>query len=903
MCNHRHTKQYFKPLPNECQLAAYIEQKAAQVPMVFRDLPCDLEGLCVFHSRNLDWKRDNQCAERFLDLQRAMATDDALNELDFREFQLVGADFTARQDLLLENAFASDETIVMGSCRVGKPIRMRGAIFHSDFIISDLKCVDIDFDESVFKGVTTLIHSHFQDFTSFIGGTRFEQNLVVEDCVFEQLVSLDNAVLMEQLFMVEVDFKGGLSSLHTHQLAKDVICQLSAVRFGEYSSFNDAVFAAPVVFERCIFDGETHFEHTVFSDRLHIQDPNISDKIYFIGAEDRPKLFRNAVVFNLGDNCFEQHGQLIFKNANLYNANAEFKESLRALELEHRIDLGPGCLLYRNAIEILLDCNRVTAGIAEDLAHTFSRFFEANFLQSLKVDLLRDLKKGNLRIIFHSDEAIDPDELRRLLDLGKIQMLEFFKEPTSWPPFQEGKPAQVDFYFQIKAILERCMATDNKQLLNLFFNSVDDALRGLLQEHLQKIVYNINAQNVLIGNTLNADKITIGTVHNHGLSEEHARQLAAGEIINNLLQLETRFRLISYALGLEANDNFEQKFDREFKRIAPAISGNAGNNLSQLLSKTNASGLRHALNGHPLRKEIGQALAQAFVQSNMEQENYWLSLYLDQLADVEWAEEALLRDLAELGNSESEVFKQERIALDYATVLNRSKILNVYALRLLGALEPSPESLEDLKRLDTLRPREPLTIEAYNQYLLPLLDEMATLSAQRNRLVELAKQDLEDTFEKGIQSIELQTTLQPTDTWQEVLVKARILRSFGRHEDSAAALRYFGQHFAQQFPNAEHLATIGAVFALKLDEYGVKGGLYVAKMANMPDNYPLQVGDILLQLGDKPTMSYDDVLSVSLKTAPNIPIAAKILRWNGAQFQMTMALLPSKPSAAEFLPI
>jgi hypothetical protein len=902
MCTHQHTKNYHPPLPDTCQATTYIAQRSGQ----FGDLPTDSTGKCVFHSQDLEWKRAQNCGERFLDLFRAMASDEDLDMLDFREFWLTGSDFSQKEGILLENSFADDIVILMGGTKVDKPIRLRGARFCDGLLLSDLSCVDIDFDEAVFTNVATLQRCHFRDFTSFIGNCRFEHNLIIEDCVFEQLVSMDNALFMEQLFVVESDFKEGLSCWNAHQLTRDIICQFSDVRFGAYTSFMDASFNAPLVFERCVFAGETRFENTVLRERFQLIKPSIQEKMYFSANKPGLKIFENALDITLEDDAFGTFGQIIFQNANLYNANPDFKEAIRTLELNHNIDIREGCLLYRNAIERVFPySSTLIQALVEDLSKAFARFLEAQYVRSLKVDMIRDIKQQNIRVIFHSDEAMSIQELEALLNTGKLDMLSFLSQPPNWAHTQE---VERDIWLQLKAILDRIRIGGQGKILQDFFKNNDNIIPENLQNQLN-LTLNLTADNILIGNTIQTGgDMHIGDVINHGLSVEASRSIAIEEVFNNLRNLDTRLHLIAHALQLSQDEAFTLRFDELMRQSAPGISPDPANNLRNLLIRTDIAGLRHALNAHLLGSNFGKALAEVFIKTNLGAESVVITRYLDQFEEIRWAEESLFGALESLANAKTpQDIEDQRVLLGWATVFNRAMIYHLYALRLLNALETTPDALVALDGLRVLSPKKSLSEEECNTLLMGRLTEMATLMQERAQLVSSSEENRDKELEDGFAAIMQQTTVYPSDTWQEIIIKVRVLRNLGRIEEAIAALQQYGDRFADIGAGAKDYAAIAILFINHLPQLDVNGGLYIS--AFDPESLMLQqgvcIGDILLSMQGQPMYGMDDYLSILMKTPPNTPIEVSIIRWQPttSHFQNLSITIPRKPLGVHFLPI
>ena len=101
MCNHVYTvdrngKQ--ATVARRCPYPALYERLSQSVVSTGTSvsaihlLPIDSDGACLFHSKNLVWKRENDFAERFLHLVALLEADEASKCHDFTEFTFIGSD-------------------------------------------------------------------------------------------------------------------------------------------------------------------------------------------------------------------------------------------------------------------------------------------------------------------------------------------------------------------------------------------------------------------------------------------------------------------------------------------------------------------------------------------------------------------------------------------------------------------------------------------------------------------------------------------------------------------------------------------------------------------------------------------------------------------------------------------
>lgn len=99
MCNHAYTANY-KQMPRamgtRCpypDLHENVRLTGANAPM--QPLAVDAQGKCIFHSRDVAWKRDHDFGGHFLRLVQLLNAETAAKYYDFVEFVFVGDDVEA----------------------------------------------------------------------------------------------------------------------------------------------------------------------------------------------------------------------------------------------------------------------------------------------------------------------------------------------------------------------------------------------------------------------------------------------------------------------------------------------------------------------------------------------------------------------------------------------------------------------------------------------------------------------------------------------------------------------------------------------------------------------------------------------------------------------------------------
>jgi len=516
MCTHHHKKTYINGLSPTCIITDYAANHNI-------NLPTDKKEKCLFHSTDLAWKRANNCGEKFWEVLHQMSKDETLEDIDFREFILT--------DLVYDEAYGSESgsipmkgegVIVIAKAHLKKPLRMQGAKFYGNVLIQDLECEEaVDFDEAVFKGVVTIERCRFKGMVSFINNCRFEHNVIFEDCFFEESFDFHNVVAMQQIMFSMVTFGAEALFVGLNQIAEDLICSFTEVYFNAYTSFSNAGFNSSLAFDNCHFLGETHFENTAFRKRVQFLEPKFGEKAFFRATKPGVKLFENAVDFEVINDSFEGVGQLIFENVNLFNFDVGFKNELRALEVNHKVDIREGCLLYRTAIERRFKYTRFNKIIIEDLTKAFIGYFESFQQQSLQVDIKRDLKTEAIVILYHTEDNLTIPELAHLIHQTKADVLNFMVEPEKQINQLEEKALAIDFFLKFQSLWERYGIARKNNSLNLpiieaIMTGDEKTISTELKDKFDLTV-NIYIENLLKDNRLEAG----GNIHIGHLTKEY----------------------------------------------------------------------------------------------------------------------------------------------------------------------------------------------------------------------------------------------------------------------------------------------------------------------------------------------------------------------------------------------
>lgn len=432
MCRFVYNHDKLGNRPSSCQIKGYLENfPNNSPPPKFRDLPVDSKGICIFHSSMLEWKQANLFLERYLDLAMCQNTDSRMDEIDFREFQVIGVPETELTEEEMDKIRPAHRLggyrsgffrqILVAGLKITKPWIFTDSIFHDEITFSGLTITKkLDFDGVTFKSYFTIKDCLFESFILFKEVCRFGKTLYFENTHFKRYIDFEGAHFANTINIKHCEFDEFILS--------DAIIGYATEKGdpGIWNIIQENIFNKQVDFRRskikyntaitsCTFRNEVRFDDTSFEMGFNLVKPRIEDNIYFVSTDKSIKLFDSSINFLFDEQAFIGTGQILFKNVNLFQLNPAFKENLRAYEINHRVSI-ENCLRYRVSIERVYETKQVDGRILSDLCNAFSDFYRYRFVgKSLNVEVLRNGQENQVRVIYHTDDNLDIKQFEELI--------------------------------------------------------------------------------------------------------------------------------------------------------------------------------------------------------------------------------------------------------------------------------------------------------------------------------------------------------------------------------------------------------------------------------------------------------------------------------------------------------
>ena len=543
------------------------------------ELPHDSEGKCIFHSSDLQWKRENHFSEWLKKLVLLLNKRDDVIELD--DIILVGDSLMEKQDLkyrfstnaenelyciVLENLLCN-HSIVLRNAVLEDPLILERCCFKNDLIITDclfnkglsanhltigqdLQVLNSHFNNNVVIDSNNVVYGcWYINNSTFIGDSRFSGMVIHDPCI------IDNNIFNH----VE-----SITSFNCH--------------FGSGLEFHNNK-TTDLGFDHCNFYYNSIFHDLDLSGKFLMTQPMIGGQLKFVGSEKKP-LFNPQTIIEITSESFEENGMITFDYCNLIDLGTVFIANCRELEMEERIRILPSCKVDRlTIVYVYKPYKELKSNIIEDLAHIVTRYFRYWHSISLSVNIVRDRAESCIKVIFKTTDDITEEHFHLLLR----------KFPATVCNPLDDTPEAEDIRHALLDILNRIWTceglsdSEKKELLTFNFN------------------YNIMAKDIKLERS-QVGMLVMGTGHN---------------IQNNQIELTNQsdklnYDVLKHELEKVANEIHEnQKYDvidnKQLEQLRQAVEEKNESLVIQRLKKVPIAFLKFA-------KDVGANLLAEIIQ-------------------------------------------------------------------------------------------------------------------------------------------------------------------------------------------------------------------------------------------------------------------------------------------------
>ncbi|MEL6832588.1 MAG: hypothetical protein AAFP77_06335 [Bacteroidota bacterium] len=450
MCNYVFNGENKSP----CQVQEYLDLN--QMPGL--EIPLDSDGLCVFHSKDIDWKRKNNFQNHLNRLIEsvviAMAHNEPKNEekkaveIDFRGFVFIGEDNTV--DIPLSNITSSTPiSIFLEQCTFLGNLRLANvewpkcdAIFNDSSFEGSIELNDVSLKNFSFDGCEIT-----KDF-SIIGCSLF-------DCFQASKMNVGGDVFIENTYF---ELSASFDELN-------LIGAFNLVSSQFYDVFS---------LSNCLLHGEVDFFSCEFFEEVIIQDSIFKNTVEFIGNRYRgtfslissnanEKVFHDIVYFTINSDN-DVSGTILFENINLNYINERDRRKLIDLSYGHKVDIGGGCIKYRlQSPVITVQSGNYTHNIVEELSRSFANYFIYSQGITLGVEFV-DKRIDQIQLFYYTDENITIEEFYKRLKITQHTYWKFSMKDDAEVIPVDNMIGLIDAYISKTSVLSKIQLRSNYDL-------------------------------------------------------------------------------------------------------------------------------------------------------------------------------------------------------------------------------------------------------------------------------------------------------------------------------------------------------------------------------------------------------------------------------------------------------
>lgn len=460
MCSHAYAANYQRmprTMGQQCPYPEFYEKARSRTASeAVTSLPMDASGACIFHSRDIEWKREHDFEGHFLQLVRLLGADADAKHFDFAEFIFIGGGSDPHTLRILNLMFPQKsyftaasflDSVTFESVDFRNGANFCKAIFAGELRIAKshfngLELSSAELGQVVsFNQVEIVSYAHFDD--ARFTGAAFGCVVRFEDCRFDAITDFSSASFV---------------------LGEESSVGFVRTRFEESADFQRARFHCQVVFSEVSFGGTTDFVDTSFDSvasaaryrgsAVEFNQVEIATGaiLRFESTDPQKKLFDHDVQFSFKGT---PAGQIRFENVNFKNISPPSRERLTELARQGRVEIGSGCIKYRFQTPITkIDVSEGNTPLIVKICETFTSYFTESNGFNLGLEVV-ERTQTKVQFFFFTDEdiseAVFDERLARtaqqmwsLLSIRSDHQLLALQPPTALVPLASQENAVIN---------------------------------------------------------------------------------------------------------------------------------------------------------------------------------------------------------------------------------------------------------------------------------------------------------------------------------------------------------------------------------------------------------------------------------------------------------------------------
>lgn len=435
-------------------------------------LPIDSHGACIFHSQDLEWKRQNDFKGHFIKLVQLLNADKEQSSYDFSEFRFVGNELKTKPDskhlsLHIKDLIFNKQAYFIGASFMDA-FELEGVVFKDGANFSESTFVhNLKVSNSSFRGLAC-IKTQFNQFVLFTN-VELMSYILFEKAKFTgpgggYVVKFDDSK-----FDGLTDFSGAIFNLR----GRESSVGFRNVQFESFTDFTSTKFHNQIVFSDVSFGSATEFTDTLFDtvtsserylgaavefNRIEVMT---TGTLNFKSTDPMKKMFNHDIVMSFKE---DPAGMIHFENVNFSKFTAESRDRLTQLAKFGKVEIGSGCIKYRFQTDIrkISVCPNNTALILE-ICQTFTNYFAVSNGLNLGFEIV-ERNKTEVHFFYFTDENISAEDfyktmakteqhLWNLLSMKPDLQLLVYDEPTGTELSPIKKNAIINTVDVISALL------------------------------------------------------------------------------------------------------------------------------------------------------------------------------------------------------------------------------------------------------------------------------------------------------------------------------------------------------------------------------------------------------------------------------------------------------------------
>lgn len=394
------------------------------------DLPFDEKQMCLFHSEDIEWKVQNNCFERLLEVLAIWDKSEQIESLNCLQVVFVGKD---NPEEVRTSIYTDEHGNTTTTKRFERIIDFSQMTFEKSFCAGDGVFIDktsffktqfmreAHFDKAAFKSSVNFsaanfssrgffVESHFYGSADFCGAVFAEDPLYQQCCSFA-LAEFHgwDVIFTQAIFQQVVSFEGTRFLLVKNSIGhyEDAELMFDAVDFLGGCSFKNSVIEMACHFSQACFAQLCEFSNTQFAkdSPLYFERVNIAGQLKFEGTHDN-RLLKNVTYLSVNPKKFT--GKIYFKNINLSYVPQDLRAELIRLSTtnKEKVFIDSGCIKYRLTYEKTVKTDSDGQNLFVEMARIFVQYFQLFQHKQLGIEITERTTE-QLTLLLFSDEDID----------------------------------------------------------------------------------------------------------------------------------------------------------------------------------------------------------------------------------------------------------------------------------------------------------------------------------------------------------------------------------------------------------------------------------------------------------------------------------------------------------------